>query len=257
MKKEIVFEKKGKTAYIILDRPEKGNTINLAMRQQLRNAWKEIDTDPNVRSVIVTGGEKVFSTGLDLVEVEEFRKREPIAELPLNSPDTFGAHTKKPVIAAISGYCLGAGLFLTLVAGDFRVASHTAIFGMPEVRAGIPPSLGIPPILARHFPPALAAEILLLGNNITAEDGYRCGYINRIVDAENLMPTAEEYAHRINSFSPLLVRNIKEVLKAATTPDPQTVAFSNAICRLGRHSEDYIEGLKAFREKRKPDWKGR
>lgn len=229
----------------------------MAIRQGLCDAWKEIDRDPDIWSVIVTGGEKVFSTGQDLIELSEFRKKEPIAELPLNDLETFGVNVKKPVIVAISGYCLGAGFLLTLVADDIRIASNTAKFGMPEVTVGVPPSLGIPAILSKHLPSAIAMELLMFGNNITGEDAYRSGYINKIVHPEDLLSTAEEYAHKINNLSPLIVKNIKKVFKNVTAPDPKAIALSNAVCMLGRHSDDYIEGPKAFREKRKPEWKGR
>ena len=253
----IIFEKKGKTAYVILNRPEQNNAINLEMRQGLCDAWKEIEQDPDIWSVIVTGGDRVFSTGQDVIELAKFKKKQPIADLPLNNLNTFGANVGKPVIAAISGYCLGFGFLLTMVAGDIRIASHTAEFGMPEVKIGVPPSLGIPAFVAKCFPPAVAMELFILGNNITAEHAFRLGYVNKVVAPEDLLQTAEAYAEKINSFSPLIVKNIKEVFKKITDPDPGAIALSNAMCLLGRHSEDYIEGPLAFREKRKPEWKGR
>lgn len=254
---QINFEKKGKTAYLILNRPEHKNAINLEIRQGLRDAWKEINEDPNIWSVILTGGNHIFSAGQDLVELSEYRKREQIADLPLNSLETFGLTVRKPVVAAISGHCLGAGFLLTLVAGDIRIATTTAAFGMPEVKVGVPPSLGIPPLLAAHFPQAVATELLMLGSTITADDALRCGYVNRVVVPEKLLATAEEYANKINALSPLIVKNVKEVLRTVTAPDPKATALSNAVCLLGRHSEDYLEGPRAFREKRKPLWKGR
>lgn len=257
MEKEIIIEKKGKTAVITLNRPEKKNAVDLQIRQTLCESWETLDKDENIWSVIITGGEKVFSTGQDLDELSEFRKKEPIADLPLNNTKTFGSEFKKPVIAAISGLCLGAGFILTLVGCDIRVASNTAIFGIPEVRVGIPLSLGIPPIVAMHFTPAVAMELLLLGNNITAEDAYRSGYVNRVVPPEQLLSEAMKFADQINSLSPLMVRNVKEVMRCVTAPDPKALAMSNGVCMLGRHSEDYREGPRAFREKRPPEWKGR
>jgi enoyl-CoA hydratase/carnithine racemase len=253
---EIIYQKKGKTAYIILNRPQQRNAINLEIRKGLREAWRKIEDDSEVRSAIITGGEKLFSTGQDLIELAEFRKREPIADLPLNDLETFGFGVKKPVIAAISGHCLGAGFLLTTIASDIRIASNTAVFGLPEVKVGVPLSFGIPPIVSRHFPPAVVSELLMLGNNLTAEAAYRHGYINKIVAPEGLLSEAEKYAENINELSPLFVRNIKEVLRYEIIPDPKTIAFSNALCLLGRKSEDYIEGVKAFKEKRKPQWKG-
>jgi len=257
MGSEIIFEKRNKTAIVTLNRPKQKNAVNLAVRQALCDAWDEVNQDSDICSVIVTGGEDVFSTGQDLVELAEFRSKEPTAELPLNEQNTFGANVKKPVIAAISGYCLGAGFLLTLLAADIRIASHTAKFGMPEVSVGVPPSFGIPPFLAKCFPYAIATEILLAGRNISAEDACRFGYLNKVVPTGELQSAAEAYAARINKFSPLIVGNIKKVLRKVTVPDPVAISFSDAICALGRKSEDYIEGPKAFNEKRKPVWKGR
>lgn len=257
MASEVIFEKKGKTAYLILNRPDKNNAINLAMRKRLSNIWKEINDDPEIWSVILTGGEKVFSTGQDVNELSEFKEKDPLTDLPLNTLETFGSNVKKPVIAAISGYCLGFGFLMTMVASDIRIASTTAKFGMPEVKIGVPPSMGIPVILANHFPPAIAMELLLLGKMIDAETARQMGYVNQIVSPDQLIFTAGTYAEEINQFSPLILKNIKEVFKEITSPDQKAMALSNALCLLGRHSEDYIEGPKAFKEKRKPIWKGR
>lgn len=251
----VIFEKRGKTAYVILNRPNQRNAINLEMRKALCSAWEEIEKNPDILSVILTGGESFFSVGQDLKELSEFREKEPLAELPLNNLQTFGENIQKPVIAAISGHCLGAGFLLTLVCSDIRIASETAVFGMPEVKVGIPPAFGIPVILNKHFPPSITAEILLFGKTIDAQTAYRIGYINEVVPVKEMLRRAEQYATQINEMSPLIVRNIKEVLRRVSAPDPIAIAYSNAVCMLGRHSKDYIEGSKAFKEKRKPIWR--
>ncbi len=253
----IIFEKKGKTAYLILNRPEHNNAINLSMRKALCDAWEKIEKDQDILSVIITGGERIFSSGQDLKELSEFREKEPLAELPLNNLETFGQNVKKPVIAAISGHCLGSGFLLATVSSDIRIASETALFGMPEVKVGIPPAFGIPAILSRHLPPAITAELLLLGNTINAHTAYRIGFVNEVVPIKDMLLKAEQIALQVNEMSPLITANIKEVLRKVTAPDPMAIAYSNAMCVLGRHSEDYIEGPRAFKEKRKPIWKGR
>jgi dehydration protein DpgD len=257
MASEVIFEKKGKTAYITLNRPDKKNAFNLAMRRELARVWEIIDDDSEIWSVILTGGEKVFSTGQDVTELSEFKEKDPLADLPLNALETFGSNVKKPVVAAISGYCLGFGFLMTMVASDIRIASSTAKFGMPEVKIGVPPSMGIPAILANHFPPAIAMELLLLGKMIDVETAYQIGYVNKIVSPDKLISTAEEVAEEINQYSPLILKNVKEVFKQITSPDQKAIALSNALCLIGRHSEDYIEGPRAFKEKRKPIWKGK
>jgi enoyl-CoA hydratase/carnithine racemase len=257
MAAEVLYEKKGKTAYITLNRPDKNNSINLEVRRTLSQLWSKIDTDPEICSIILTGGDKVFSTGFDMVELAEFRKKEPMGELPYTGMDDFGASVSKPVIAAISGYCLGGGFFMTMVAADFRIASRTARFGMPEVKIGITPAYGIPSLLAAYFPQSVVKEMLLLGHNFSAEDACRFGYVSRVVESEELLVTAEAVAKEINELSPLVIKNVKRVLRTVTAPDPKGIAYSNAVCLMSRYSEDYIEGPRAFREKRKPVWKGR
>ena len=257
MTSDIIFKKEGQTAYVILNRPKQRNAINFSIRQGLCDAWDEINNDSTIYSVIVTGGEQIFSAGQDLVELSEFRKKEPFAELPLNCLETFGDNVSKPVIMAISGHCLGAGFLFAMIAGDVRIASDSAVFGMPEINVGVPPAFGLPVILAQHFPPAMSSELLMFGNNVNAEGAYRIGFVNKVVPPENLLLTAKQYADKVNKFSPLIVGNIKEVLKKASGPDQVALEYSIAMCQLGRRSEDYIEGPRAFKEKRKPVWKGR
>jgi len=253
----LVFEKREHSAYILLNRPAQKNTINLEMRQGLREAWKEVDEDGEIFSVIVSGGDEVFSVGQDLLELEQFKKNDPIQDLPLNSLETFGSEVGKPVIAAINGHCLGYGFLLTMVGCDLRIASTSALFGMPEINVGVPPSLGIPAYVDGHFPPAAAMEFLLTGDFISAEAAYRYGYVNRIVPPSEVIGEAERIARTINTYSPFMVRNIKKMARFALTPDSGAIAYSQAICLHCRHSPDYLEGPKAFKEKRPPHWRHR
>ncbi|MFZ5500863.1 MAG: enoyl-CoA hydratase/isomerase family protein [Candidatus Micrarchaeota archaeon] len=253
----LVFEKREHTAYILLNRPAQKNAINLELRQALREAWKEVDEDRDIFSVIVSGGEEVFSVGQDLLELEQFKKSDPIQDLPLNTLQTFGSEVGKPVIAAISGHCLGYGFLLTMVGCDLRIASTSALFGMPEIKVGVPPSLGIPAYVARHFPPAAAMELLLTGNFISAEAAHRYGYVNRVVPRSEVIGEAERISRTINAYSPFMARNIKKMARFAFTPDSGAIAYSQAICLYCRHSPDYLEGPKAFKEKRAPKWEDR
>jgi len=253
----LTFEKRDHTAYIMLNRPEQKNAINLEMRKGLRDAWKEVDEDRDIFSAIVSGGEEIFSVGQDLLELEQFKKNDPIQDLPLNTLETFGSEVGKPVVAAISGHCLGYGFLLTMVGCDLRIASTSALFGMPEIKVGVPPSLGIPAYVARYFPPAASMELLLTGNFISAEAAHRYGYVNRIVPPSEVIGEAERIARIINAYSPFMVRNIKKMVRFALTPDAGATAYSQAVCLYCRHSPDYLEGPKAFKEKRPPKWTDR
>ena len=204
----LVFEKKDHTAYVFLNRPEQKNAINLEMRRELRQAWQEVEDDPEIFSVIVSGGEAVFSVGQDLHELERFKQADPLKDLPLNTLETFGSQVKKPVIAAISGFCLGYGFLLTMVGCDLRVGSTSARFGMPEVKVGVPPSLGIPAYAARFSPGgghgAAAHRQLSIRRSgpplwIPQPDG----------SPPEVLAEAEKIARSINAFSPFMVRNIK------------------------------------------------
>jgi len=253
---EVIYEKKTKIAYIMINRPDKKNAINYEVRQGLMKAWEQVNADPEVYSVIITGKDNVFSVGQDLEELAKYRQNEPVEDLPLNMEQTFGADVKKPVIAAISGYCLGTG-FLLALNSDIRIASNDAQFGLPEVKMAIPPEFALTAKVAQYFPRAIALELLLLGDNISAEEAYRLGFINKIVPQRDVMPTAEDYAHKISQFSPLTVRSIKEGFYIGNSLSPQTIALLRTICRLARHSQDYREGITASVEKRKPIYKGK
>lgn len=250
------FEKKGQTAYVVLQRPEARNAIDLEMRKGLVHAWTRIEEDADILSVILTGGEAVFSVGQDVAELAAFKREHPLGDMPLHSLATFGAEVTKPVIAAIGGHCLGFGFLMTMVGADIRIATPQASFGLPEIRIAVPPALGIPALVLSHFPMGLAVELLLAGKMLPAERAREVGFLNEIAEPGMLIATAEAWAERINGFSPFMVRQTKAVLRKLGQPDPRSLALSDAMCMLGRHSEDYLEGPRAFLEKRRPQWKG-
>ena len=258
--KEVNLEKKGKTAYVTINRPEHKNAINFEVRKGLCEIWREIENDSSIWSVIVTGGEKVFSVGIDILEIKNFREKYPldnvpVVPLPLNTPGTAGRDVSKPIIAAISGYCLGWGLLFAIDGADIRIASDTAEFGMPELKRGIIPSLGFQPKLAKFFPPGIAMELLITGKNISAEVAFRFGLVNKIVPVKDLMSAAQEYADTINELSPYLVAKVKEIFRKVTASDCAKVSYSDAVASEGRFHPDFLEGIRAFAEKRKPQWK--
>jgi enoyl-CoA hydratase/carnithine racemase len=252
----VLFEVKERTAHIKINRPHKRNAINVEVRKGLKRAWEQVNEDPEIYSAIITGDDKVFSVGQDLGELSEFRKKEPVGDLPLNTEEIFGGFVNKPLIAAINGYCLGAGLLLVLNS-DFRIAGDTVVFGLPEVKVAVPTALDLPPKIAQNLPKVRAMEMLLLGEFLHAETAYHIGFINRIVEPTQVMAVAEEFASKINELSPFMTRLFKEQYQTITSLPPQVGAFSKTLAKLGRYSEDYREGPRAFAEKRKPVWKSK
>ena len=164
-------------------------------------------------------------------------------------------NVRKPIIVAVSGFCLGWGFLFAMEGADIRIASPTAVFGMPELKRGIIPFLGFQPKLAKYFPSAVAMEMLITGRNISAEDAFRFGFLNKIVPAKDLLSSAQEYADLINDMSPYLVTQVKQIYRDVTAVDPARISYSDAVASEGRYHPDYTEGVRAFAEKRKPQWK--
>jgi enoyl-CoA hydratase/carnithine racemase len=163
----------------------------------------------------------------------------------------------KPVIAAIDGYCLGGGLELALSC-DIRVASRQSVFGQPEIKLGFFPGMGASQRLPRVLPYNWAAEILFLGDFIDAAEAYRLGMINRLVSPEEVMPTAMELAENISRRPPLALRAAKEaLLKSYDLPLSQGLRMEGLLRHAVGRTEDAREGVKAFDEKRAPEYKGR
>jgi enoyl-CoA hydratase/carnithine racemase len=253
----VLYEKRGKTAYVTINRPEKLNAINYEVRAGLLESWEKVNKDPDVWSVIITGaGEKAFSAGADMEKTAEFRENEPTADLPLNTESTFGADVMKPIIGAINGYCVGAGFLLSFYC-DIRVASENAKFGLPECKRGIVSGHGLNIKVANYFPTGIAAEMLLLGELFDAQKAYHFGYVNKVVPQTDLMSAAETVAWKINNLSPLVMKNIKSCYKVGAGISPQSIEFNDTMARMIRYSEDYKEGINAFAQKRTPVWKGK
>jgi E-phenylitaconyl-CoA hydratase len=259
----VIYERKGRKAYIRLNRPETLNAFNADMNRELREAWLEFRADKEAWVAIVTGEGRAFSSGADTrtlpgggaagaaVNYSEFWAS-------MYGLDSFesGLEVWKPTIAAINGYCLGIGCTLAITC-DFRIASEQAQFGFPEVK------LGVPTIMAAIRLPRLVGmgpslELLLMGDNIDAAEAHRIGLVHRVVPQAQLLATAEEWAERLLQRGPTAVACTKEVaLRCSTLPLPDAVRMGEALRRLARTAEDASEGGRARREKRAPIWSGR
>ncbi|MFN5544268.1 MAG: enoyl-CoA hydratase-related protein [Bacteroidota bacterium] len=243
-------------ALIRLNRPKELNALNLQLMQELKHALAEMDQQEDVRCIIITGNDKAFAAGADIKQMES---RTAIDMLIIDQFETWDQirKTKKPVIAAVSGFALGGGCELAMTC-DMIVASETAKFGQPEIKIGIMPGAGGTQRLTKAIGKARAMEMVLTGKFITADEAHKAGLINRVVPEEVYLDEALKLAKEIAQLSPVAVRLAKEsVLKAFETGLQEGLYFERKNFYMCFASEDQKEGMNAFVEKRKPDFKGR
>jgi len=259
----VLLERRGKTAIIILNRPEAYNSLNHEVWREITNAWIEVKDDPEIWTIILTGaGDKAFCAGQDLKEMARLKKeaeqegRPFVSAMPEISPAKY-LEMPKPVIAAINGFAIGGGLELAL-ACDIRIAADHARLGLREVCQALIPGAGGTQRLPRFIPFGLALEMLMTGDLISAEEAYRIGLINRVVSLTELMPTAQALANKINENGPLAVRAVKEAAyKGIQMHLHEGLRFETLLLSKVRQSEDAWEGPMAFAEKRKPNYRGK
>ena len=257
--KYALYNKKGELAYITINRPEVMNSLHIHAHWELAEIWNDFRDDPNLRVAIITGaGEKAFCAGNDLKYTAE-HSGEPRPDLP---PGGFGGITNhfqcwKPIIAAVNGFTLGGGLEIAL-ACDIIITAEHARFGLPEPTVGAIAGAGGIHRLPRQIPLKVAMGMLLTGRHITAKEAYRIGLVNEVVTLQELIPTAEKWAGEILRCAPLSVRASKEAaLKGLDLPLNTAIDTTYPELQKIKSSEDFIEGSKAFSEKRAPNWKGR
>ncbi len=255
----LIYEKKGKKAYITINRPEVMNAMDPETYSELSEAWIDVRDDPDVWCAIITGaGEKSFSAGADLRKTipkqrEKWHFWQTQEEQILNR----GLEVWKPIIAAVNGYCLGGGMTL-LLATDLRVAADHAEFGLSEVKRGILPGNGGTQRTIQQLPYPIAMWMLLSGERIGAQEAAQYGLINKVVPMGELMDAAEQMADVVCENGPLAVRAIKELaVRGQFMPIEYGLRLEQAVSETLRATEDAIEGPKAFGEKRKPNFTGR
>lgn len=257
---DLIYEKEGHIALITINRPDAMNALGGTVGQDMRKAFIDFRDNPDLWVAIITGaGDKAFSAGADIkgfnrqIDSGQARggNRPPISERV--QADTI----YKPFIAAINGYCLGGGLELAMTC-DIRVAAEHAELGLPEIRIGLLPGAGGTQRLPRMVPRAMAAEVLLTGNRISAQEAYRIGLVNRVVPLDQLIPTARKIAEDICSRAPLSVQAVKEaMLRGINMPLNEGLKVEREMAIRVRATEDFQEGVKAFVEKRPANFKAR
>lgn len=245
-------------ATVTLNRPHAHNAITMNMREKLETLWDGLNRDDNVRVVIITGaGQKAFCVGVDLKERKNMSQKEVIwlrEKGPVIQQKIIDLY--KPVIAAVNGYALAGGMEISL-ACDMRIASESAVFGLPETTLGIIPAGGGTQLLPRLVGDAKARELIFLGEKIDARTAERLGLVNCVVDADKLMDAAAEMAERMKRLSPISLKNAKKSINRSREVGLyegfrfEAQAYLNCI-----PTKDRLEALAAFAEKRQPVFKG-
>ncbi len=244
-----------KIAVVALNRPQALNALNFELMTELTAAFRAFAKDDSVSAVVLTGNDKAFAAGADIKEMATATSAEMLTKGYLEMWDELQAF-KKPIVAAVSGYCLGGGAELVMVC-DIIIASETAKFGQPEINIGVIPGAGGTQRLTRAVGKVKAMELILTGRQFTAEEALSMGLINKIVPVASYLDEAKKLATEIASKPPIAVRLAKEaILRAASTNLHDDVEFERRLFALLFATEDMREGMNAFIEKRKPAWKG-
>jgi len=243
-------------AQIQLNRPKELNALNLQLMTELKEALKALDADDNVRVIVISGNDKAFAAGADIKQMAGKTAMDMFNTDQFSTWDAI-KKTKKPLIAAVSGFALGGGCELVMLC-DMIIASETARFGQPEIKIGVMPGAGGTQRLTRAVGKAIAMEMVLTGRHITAEEALKAGLINRVVPVELYLQEAVKLAEEIAALSPLAVKMAKEsVLKAFDSSLEEGLHFERKNFYLLFASDDQKEGMQAFVEKRTPIFTGK
>jgi enoyl-CoA hydratase/carnithine racemase len=252
------YEKRGRLAVVTLNRPERLNALHPPAHVELHEIWNDFERDPEVWVGILTGaGDKAFSAGNDLKYTAEHGAH---TGRPVQSG--FGGITNrttcwKPIIAAVNGFALGGGFEMAL-ACDIIIAADHARLGLPEPRVGLMAAAGGVHRLLRMMPHKIAMGYMLTGRHMTAQEAHRWGIVNEVVPLADLMSTVHQWADDILACAPLSIRASKQAALLGLGQPLEIALHLNYTEALKmQHSEDTVEGPRAFAEKRPPRWQGR
>ncbi len=252
----ILTEKLERVGLVRLNRPQAMNALNYDLTRELMDALVVYDNDVEVGAMVVTGNERAFAAGADIKEMADSSAVDMLIKDSISLFDRIRT-IKKPVIAAVSGWCLGGGNELVMSC-DLVVASESARFGQPEITIGVIPGAGGTQRLTRAVGKVIAMEMVLNNRTLSAQEALHFGLVNRVVPVERYLEDALELAGEIAGRAPLAIRLAKEAINQAfETPLSDGLVDERRSFYLLFASQDQKEGMQAFVEKRKPDWKGK
>jgi enoyl-CoA hydratase len=251
----ILTETHGRVGLVRLNRPKALNALNSVLIAEMMSALRAFDADEDTGAMVVTGDERAFAAGADIKEMADASAVEMLQRDQISSFDEI-QKINKPVIAAVSGWCLGGGNELAMSC-DMIVASETARFGQPEINLGVMPGAGGTQRLTRAVGKAIAMEMVLNNRTLTAEEALHYGLVNRVVPTERYLEEALQLAAEIAARAPLAVRLAKEAVNRAFESFLNDgLADERRAFYFLFSSADQKEGMQAFIEKRPADWRG-
>jgi enoyl-CoA hydratase len=241
---------------VLLNRPQQLNALSSELMEELVSALRTLDADEGIRCIVLGGNERAFAAGADVAELAAGTSVSLYQGRRIDRWDAIRS-LRTPLVAAVSGFCLGGGCELAM-ACDLIVASESAKFGQPEINLGVMPGAGGTQRLTRAVGKAVAMDMILSGRLLRADEAHQLGLVSRVVAPEAWLEAAKRVAADIAAKSPVSVRLAKEAVdEAFETPLSAGIEFERRSFYLARASEDADEGLAAFVEKRKPEFRGR